>query len=467
MLLADQATAYEAMIYTANITMEFISWLLCLFLVVAVFVQRRHTHAEGSFAVVCTCMLLNLTGDFISWFFTRGSDAMSTLMCLIGNNLTYWFGPLAYTGVMLFAFNAVARGPMLARVGGRRPVRRVGRALLVLILLLLAVELGLVVVSYATGCLYRIEAGNHFVWGPLRSAPDVITLIQYLLTLALMLVEAEQIGSALHLWLFCAGLSVVGLLCELALPTLMCLYPMTTLSLVLIRMQMSYRSQMALMQKDLELSESKTKLLSGQIRSHFIFNSLAAIEELCIEDPQLARKGIEDFSRYLRGNMQAVGDGGLIPFMREVENVKSYLALETIDPNSTFRVEWDLEETSFRLPSLVIQPLVENSVRHGVARKGADGLIRIKSWESSDAYCVSVEDNGGEDASPASRTGFRRVKGRDSAVFSNPDGVKSHNGIALDNTRARLALLCEGTLDLSLTESGALATVRIPKGVAV
>ena len=449
MLVADQATAYEAMIYTANITMEFISELLCLFLVVAVFAQRRHTHAEGSFAVVCTCMLLNVTGDLMSWFFTRGSGAMSTVMCQIGNNLTYWFAPLAYTGVMLFAFNGIAQGPMLPRVGGRRPTTCAGRVLLVLILLLLALELGLVVASYTTGCLYRIEAGNHFVWGPLRSAPDIITLLQYLLTLALMLVEAQHVPSALHLWLFCAGLSVVGLLCELALPTLMCLYPMTTLSLVLIRMQMSYRSRMALMQKDLELSESKTKLLSGQIRSHFIFNSLAAIEELCLEDPQLARKGIEDFSRYLRGNMQAVGDGQLVPFTREVENVKSYLALEMIDPSTTFNVAWDLRATSFRLPSLVVQPLVENAVRHGVAHKGSEGLITISSWEADDSYVVRVEDNGGGVRTP-----------EPSALVNK----KEHNGIAIENTRTRLDLMCQGSLDLELTPTGAVATVYIPKG---
>lgn len=453
------------MVYTANITMEFISLLLCFILAVAVLARRKRTWTDDAFAAICIAMLLNVSGDFIAWFFTRGTDGLSIAVCQLGNTMTYVFAPLAYTGIMLFAYNAISTGNRMRRTGIRAPQKALGKVLLAAVLFLLLLNLALVPINIPTGILYRIHAGNRFEWGSLTSLPDLIVLVQYVLTLALMIVEACSLPGALRHWLFCAGVCMVGLICELVFPRLMTVVPTATISIVLMYMQLSYRNEMALMQKDLELSESRTKLLSGQIRSHFIFNSLAAIEELCIEDPDRARQGLEDFSRYLRGNMQAVGDGNLIPFTREIENVKSYLALELIDPSTTFCVEWDLEETSFRLPSLVIQPLVENAVRHGVSRRGSDGLIRIRSWEDDDAYCISVEDNGagGVALPPQGAPGYSSSSG------SKHDGTVSpaknrHNGIAIDNTRTRLALMCDGTLDLIMTDAGAIATVRIPKG---
>lgn len=465
MMLPSETSAYEAMIYTANISMEFISLLLCSILAVAVLARRKNTKSDRAYAAICFAMLLNVIGDFLSWFFTRGSNGMSIVICQLGNTMTYVFAPLAYTGIMMFAYNGISCGDRMPRTGIRTPRTVPGKFFLGSVIGLLFANLLLVIINIPTGCLYSIHEGNRFVWGPLTSLPDLIVLVQYILTLDLMLAEASSVQRGLRHWLFCAGTCMVGLVCELLLPTLMTVVPTATISIVLMYMQLSYRNEMALMQKDLELSKSQTKLLSGQIRSHFIFNSLAAIEELCIEDPERARQGLEDFSRYLRGNMQAVGDGNLIPFSREVENVKSYLAFELIDPSTTFQVEWDLEETSFRLPSLVIQPLVENAVRHGVSRRGSDGLIRIRSWEDDEAYCVSVEDNGAEgsprgslNASAASVDEISTHGGRDIV------GKKQHNGIAIDNTRTRLTLMCDGTLDLTMTDTGAIATVRIPKG---
>lgn len=464
-MLPSETSAYEAMIYTANISMEFISLMLCSILAIAVLARRKHTASDRAYASICIAMLLNVAGDFLSWFFTRGSSGMSIVICQFGNTLTYVFAPVAYTGIMLFAYNGISCGDRMPRTGIRAPHKPLGKVFLAAVIALLFANLALVLINFPTGCLYRIQDGNRFIWGALRSLPDLIVLVQYIFTLDLMIVEASSIQRALRHWLFCAGMSMVGLVCELLLPTLMAVELTATISIVMMYMQLSYRNEMALMQKELELSQSQTKLLSGQIRSHFIFNSLAAIEELCIEAPDQARQGLEDFSRYLRGNMQAVGDGNLIPFMREVENVKSYLALELIDPSTTFNVEWDLEETSFRLPSLVVQPLVENAVRHGVSKKGSDGIIRIRSWEDEDAYCVSVEDNGAdgssrglEIASGPAVAGHSTHGGRENV------GKKQHNGIAIDNTCKRLSLMCDGTLDLKLTDTGAIATVRIPKG---
>ena len=92
-------------------------------------------------------------------------------------------------------------------------------------------------------------------------------------------------------------------------------------------------------------------------------------------------------------------------------------------------------------------------------------MIRIRSWEDDDAYCISVEDNGagGVALPPQGAPGYSSSSGSKHGGTVSPS-KRRHNGIAIDNTRTRLALMCDGTLDLIMTDAGAIATVRIPKG---
>lgn len=440
----SQVSTIEAVIYTVNLSIELLSLILCAFLLAAGISLSKDSPAERTFSVIALFMVLNVGGDLISWFFTTGDGLHNYILCQLGNNLTYYCAPIAYTLMMLFAYrNATASAPY-EKGSFSRPQTRAGRALLGCILALFLIDIAMVLANYATGWFYHIGAGNAFTWGPLRTVPDNIALAQFLLLLPLMLLEAPDRSNAWRGWIMLACIPLAGLAVENLFPTLMLVYPCVTLSLVMTHISLSRHNRMLLMQRELELAQSQTKLLSTQMRSHFIFNSLAAIEGLCEEDPHAAQRAIGDFSRYLRGNMQAVGDADLVPFSTEMQNVKSYLALEQIDPSSRFQVDYDLTCTSFRIPSLTVQPLVENAVRHGVARMGAEGCISIRSYECESTYEVSVTDNGG-------------------AARCDKTDKSEHNGIAIENVKKRLDLQCKGTLTLDITPDGAVATVHVPK----
>lgn len=180
-------------------------------------------------------------------------------------------------------------------------------------------------------------------------------------------------------------------------------------------------------------------MLSSQITSHFMFNSLQTVRELCVRDPARAAKAIELFSDFLRGSLDVAGSKDMVPFAQEIAHVKAYLKLEQIDTAGSFKVVWDITCQDFRIPALTVQPLVENAVRHGIG-SSQNGLIRIASWEDPSGYHISVEDNG---------SGF-------TAEESN--GL----GIALDNVRTRLDLLCDGTLSLTSSPAGTRAAITIP-----
>lgn len=131
-----------------------------------------------------------------------------------------------------------------------------------------------------------------------------------------------------------------------------------------------------------QLLQSKISIMLSQIQPHFLYNSLTAIRQLCDIDPQKAKQAVTLFARYLRGNTESLTTAHCIPFEKELEHVKSYLALEQIRFEDELQVEYDIQAHGFLLPSLSLQPLVENAVRHGVSKKAGGGKVTIRTTET-------------------------------------------------------------------------------------
>ena len=190
----------------------------------------------------------------------------------------------------------------------------------------------------------------------------------------------------------------------------------------------------------------KTEILLSQIQPHFLFNTLGTISHLCTDAPE-AKKAIGLFSRYLRGNIDVLSNDMLIPFDKEIDHARMYLELEKLRFGNSLQVSWDLQCTDFMIPSLTLQPLVENAVRYGV-RGNADGCgtVRIQSRDRGDHYEISVFDSG---------PGFYP----DHTQWSVE---RSHIGI--DNVKERLRVVCNGEFRIqSVPRLGTTATIILPK----
>ena len=195
-----------------------------------------------------------------------------------------------------------------------------------------------------------------------------------------------------------------------------------------------------------ENSKLKTEILLSQIQPHFLFNTLGTISHLCAEAPE-AKRAIGLFSRYLRGNIDVLSDEMLIPFEKETEHVRIYLELEKMRFGDSLQVSWDLECTDFMIPSLTLQPLVENAVRYGV-RGNADGCgtVRILSRDCRDHYEISVIDDG---------PGFS---------VENAHEAEERSHIGIDNVKERLRVVCSGELRImSAPGQGTQITIVLPK----
>jgi sensor histidine kinase YesM len=194
------------------------------------------------------------------------------------------------------------------------------------------------------------------------------------------------------------------------------------------------------MEKELELSKTRIRLMQSQISPHFIFNALGIIKSLIWEDQEKADNSISDFSVYLRRNIEALETDELIDFKTEIEHVKAFLDIETADDTVDITVEYDFKESHFKVPALTIEPLVENAVIHGVSKLKENGRIIISTELENGNYVIRVKDNG---------------KGFDTEAVTNRVGIK--------NVRTRLEYQCKGQLKIESNSSGTTATIFIPK----
>ena len=202
----------------------------------------------------------------------------------------------------------------------------------------------------------------------------------------------------------------------------------------------SFKKELALTQKELELSNTNVRLLQNQISPHFIYNALFIIKALIWTDQKRASDAVDDFSLYIRRNIEAMRSNELIRFSEELEHIKAFLNIENVDDETGLKVEYYTEELEFLLPPLTVEPLVENALIHGIGTLESGGVITVSSQATEDDFIVCVEDNG---------VGF--------------DAENTRFGIGLENARTRLQQQCGGSLAITSRPGCTRATVRIPK----
>ncbi len=192
-----------------------------------------------------------------------------------------------------------------------------------------------------------------------------------------------------------------------------------------------------------ENAQLKMDIMLSQIQPHFLCNSLGAIQQLCRHDAD-ARAAIGKFSHYFRENVDALGKDVMIPFSSELEHTRIYLELEQLRFGDDLKVVYDIACENFMIPTLTLQPIAENAVRHGVrGTASGQGTVVITARETPEAYEVTVKDDG---------AGFDPLE-------EKKDG-RSH--VALDNVRQRLQVICGGALEIhSRPGEGTQVVIRI------
>ncbi|WP_243546164.1 LytS/YhcK type 5TM receptor domain-containing protein [Pseudodesulfovibrio tunisiensis] len=146
--------------------------------------------------------------------------------------------------------------------------------------------------------------------------------------------------------------------------------------------------------KEQMLAHAEIRRLQSQINPHFLFNSLNTITSFCRTNSEKARDLLKDLSSYMRRNLDL--SRGFIPLSEELDQVRSYLAIETARFGDRISVEMDIapECEEWPIPPLILQPLVENSVRHGLLSQENGGTITIRARCTNKHLELTVADNG-------------------------------------------------------------------------
>jgi sensor histidine kinase YesM len=207
------------------------------------------------------------------------------------------------------------------------------------------------------------------------------------------------------------------------------------------------RSELEKLRLEILSRDAQLGALRAQLNPHFMFNCLNSIRALVAENPERAQSAITELSNLLRRSLQAERLP-LVTLREEMETVSEYLRLESLRYEQRLQVETAIDGASLdrRVPPLLVQTLVENAIKHGIARSPQGGVLRIE------AVC-----QGGELQLQVVNTGTIAEAARDGG------------GTGLSNARRRLAILFGETASLALrttAQGQVVAELRIAQGAA-
>jgi len=191
------------------------------------------------------------------------------------------------------------------------------------------------------------------------------------------------------------------------------------------------------------LQRAQLQALRSQLNPHFLFNTLHSIAELVHENPRLAEKMLLRLSELLRKALHSSG-AQEVPLADELEFAKGYLEIELLRLGDRLSLTWDIEPESLqaRVPSLLLQPLVENAIQHGIAPSTRLGTLVIRARRDHDFLELQVHDNGSGLAAEGSDRG---------------------GGVGLANTGERLQRLYGDRQRFELiNDQGLRVNVRLP-----
>ena len=182
-----------------------------------------------------------------------------------------------------------------------------------------------------------------------------------------------------------------------------------------------YRETSTRAQLEARLARAQLQSLKLQMHPHFLFNTLNSITTLITEEPLAAERMVTGLSELLRISLRNAGEQE-VPLERELEVLRHYLTIQQIRFQDRLAVELDVDPETLpaMVPNLILQPLVENAIRHGIGPRATGGRIEVRATRVGDALRLRVRDDG---------------------VGTAAEAMPVREGTGIGNTRARLGHL--------------------------
>ena len=417
-----------------NMLLDIFAIILSMFPIVYVCVNRRYKNQLNFFflgvSVSNVCMTI---GDIADWIFQNPADLWQKI--ILSAFTAFYYVSSAF---VLYFFAQY----IIAYVKPKGVEKRLS---LIIVKALCTIQIIFALISPFTGAIYYVT-DNGYQRGPLFLISQIIPLFCYLLFATLIfayrkkLKRREIIFFILYIFVPLSAGTVQMLFRGIAIVNMG-----VSLALLFILVNIQFEHEIAMKEQEKKLAEQHVDIMLSQIQPHFLYNSLGTIYHLCETSPETARKAIEKFSEFLRGNMDSLKNREPIAFRSELNHVTNYLYLEQQRFGDKLQIIYQINTENFMIPPLTLQPLVENAVQHGVLNRKNGGTIIIRSEETDEYAVVTVADNG---------------VGIEKAMEHPTLGDHAHIGIS--NVRSRLEEMVDGSLEIESGDCGTTAVIRIP-----
>lgn len=303
-------------------------------------------------------------------------------------------------------------------------------------------HVAILTIGQFTDVIYYVTPNNEFIRGPLFPILMFPLLTILILDIIGVFVLRKRIakGYFVAFLIYLPPLAVITLLHMFLSVEYLFVFAVGLWAATILIIVVNENSKEFLRQQQ-EIVNQKANILILQMRPHFIYNTMTSIYYLCDQDSKKAKQVTYDFTTYLRKNFAAIVSAEVIPFEDELEHAHAYLAVEQAQFEDSLFVDFDTPYTSFKLPPLTLQPIVENAVKHGMTSSNDPIHISVKTRKTENAIEIIVEDDG--------------------PGYKPKDDNEPH--IALNNIRQRLEMMCKGKLEIfSGNKSGTKVKITIP-----
>jgi two-component system sensor histidine kinase AlgZ len=208
---------------------------------------------------------------------------------------------------------------------------------------------------------------------------------------------------------------------------------------VVLAMEDSNKAEAHALETSIFAREAELRALKAQVNPHFLFNSLNSISALTSVDPAKAREMCILLAEFLRMTL-GLGEKASVPFSEELSLLHHYLAIEKVRFGARLQMEEHFEEVSksIQLPPLLLQPLVENAVTHGIANLTDGGTVRLSGQSSNGRVLLAIENSFDPESTPPRKggLGLKNVRERLDARY----GKEANMRVSSDDGKFRVEL---------------------------
>ena len=417
--------------FARDAAIDTVGLLTCGVLLIGLYAEENGEKNNHSMFRMIISLVVLLFMDLISCISEGNPDRVTIIMVV--NTLVFIFEDiLAYTYWTYIRNELDLRGKF-AKVTDK------------LCLVLISVSIILDIINIKTGLLFTVSDAGDYVDSPFEFVGDIAIIIIFVIAAVAIFYKSNAIINEKLVLSTFITFPLIAYIIGATTQEYASTNPAYLLSILLIYIRVFSMRGKKLAEQQVTLTKQSTALMISQIQPHFLYNVLTTISNLCVTDPEEAEETTVLFSQYLRTNLDSLRNQEPVPFMTELGHIKTYVELEKKRFGDILNVEYDINEANFTVPSLGLQPIVENSIKHGIRGKNAPGHIKLGTYKAEGGYKIVIEDDG---------IGF------DMNQPAKEDG-RSHVGMT--NVQERLKQMCNASTTIeSSPGNGCRTEIIIP-----